>query len=60
MLSSVDLDDKASIGTTKINDVSVDRNLSPEFQTVQSATSETKPKHTLGVGLIGTKLFGGA
>jgi hypothetical protein len=39
MLSSIKLDDKTSIGTAKISDVTVDRNLSLEFQASQSPTA---------------------
>src|SRR5260370_18047790 len=60
MLSSIELDDETSIGTTKINDVSVDGYLPFEFQIVQSAIPETEPKHTLGISLIAPRLFGEA
>src|SRR5260370_39886741 len=60
MLSAVKLDDEASIGTTKVNDVAINWRLTLEFEAIQSAIPQSKPQHALGVGLVATKSSGGA
>ena len=60
MLSAIKLDDETRLGTTKIRDVTINGNLSLEFQAAQSPIAQVKPKHTLGIRLIAAKSLGGA
>jgi len=55
MLSTIELDDKTGIRTTKIDDISVNWYLSLELQAPQSPPAKLKPKHALGVSLIATE-----
>ena len=60
MLPTIELDNKTGIGATEIDNISVNWNLSLEFQAAQPPPAKLKPKHALGVGLLATKPFGDA
>src|SRR6267154_2730853 len=60
MLPAIKLDDRTRIGTTEIDDIPVNWNLSFEFQASRSPIAKVEPKHTLGVRLIATEPSRGA
>jgi hypothetical protein len=55
MLTPVELDDQPRIRTEKISNVSVDRNLAPEFQSIEPSVSQAKPQRPLGISLVATE-----
>jgi hypothetical protein len=55
MLSTIKLDDESGVGTTEVDDVSINWHLSLELQAPQSPPAKLKPEHALGVGLIATE-----
>src|SRR5262245_46827941 len=55
VLPAIQFHDELGVRTEKIDDEAIDRHLPLELPAVESAVAQTKPQHTLRVGLIAAK-----
>jgi len=52
VLSTIQLDDQLCVGAAEIDNKSVERHLSPEFQAAEAVAAQSEPQRSFGIGLL--------